>query len=130
MARYFETTEDGSPLWELDPLPYNLRRHFFFERMAAKGLRTSFSEVQRYIIESCLTRYDEKEAEILIRDWNVPQTPKQRPKEWIHKWQPGDHYHVLDMKFDTEREARDYLDKNGYDCLGVDVRYVYTRQGD
>jgi len=97
------------------------------ERMRTAGLRTALSGVQGYIIEAHLSQHEEDEAEKLLRDW---QRPAEQPKAWISKWQPGTHYYALDAKFETEAEAREHLRLNNYECLGVDVRYVYTKRGD
>lgn len=110
-----------------NPVSFALRHNLFWARMREKGLNHTTTEVQGYIIDSCLARYDEAQAEQLLRDWCGA---RKRPAEYIHRFQPGSHYHVLDEKFDTENEAREHLRKLGYDCLGVNVKYVYTRQGD
>lgn len=110
-----------------NPLTFQLREHLFWSRMKDKGLDIATTEVQGYIIKSCLARYDEAQAEQLLRDWCGA---RKQPAAYIHKFQPGSHYHALDEKFDTESEARQHLEKNGYKCLGVNVKYVYMRQGD
>ncbi len=110
-----------------EPLTFQLREHLFFERMREKGLGIATTEVQSMIIHSCLARYDEAGAEQLLRDWCGART---QPAEYVHKFQPGSHYYALDEKFGSEFAAREHLKKNGYKCLGVNVRYVYTKQGD
>lgn len=110
-----------------EPLTHRLRVHLFWERMMDKGLKIATTEVQGYIIQSCLARYDEAGAEELLRDWCGMRV---KPAEYVHKYRPGSHYYALDEKFDTEFQAREHLRKNGYKCLGVNVKYVYQRQGD
>lgn len=110
-----------------EPLTHRMREHLFWERMIGKGLKIATTEVQGYIIKSCLARYDEAGAEELLRDWCGMRV---RPAEYVHRFQPGSHYYALDEKFATELAAREHLRKNGYECLGVNVKYVYQRQGD
>lgn len=108
-----------------------LRRHLFFHRMKERGLDIVTTEVQGYIIDSCLARFDEETAEELLNDWNKEKFVKKiKPGQYVHKFQPGSHYYALDEKFDTELAAREHLKRNGYECLGLNVKYVYTRQGD
>jgi hypothetical protein len=117
----------GCILIEDEPLSFQLREHLFWERMSNKGLKISTTQVQSYIIRSCLARYDEAGAEELLRDWCRMRV---KPAEYVHKFQPGSHYYALDEKFATEFAAREHLRKNGYECLGVNTKYVYARQGD
>lgn len=110
-----------------EPLSFQLREHLFWERMRDKGLKIATTEVQGYIIQSCLARYDEAQAESLLHDWCGMRV---KPAEYVHKFQPGSHYYALDEKFATEFAAREHLRKSGCECLGVNVKYVYARQGD
>lgn len=108
-----------------------LRKHLFWHRMRDKGLNIATTEVQGYIIDSCLARFDEATAERLIRDWTEEKFKvKAKPTAYVSKFQPGSHYYALDQKFDSEFAAREHLQRNGYECLGLNVKYVYTRQGD
>lgn len=106
-----------------------MRKYMFEERMREQGLSFPLTEVQGYIIDSCLARFDERTAEVLLNDWKAAKATR-RPSEYVHKFQPGTHYYALDEKFDTEMAAREHLKRKGYDCLGLNVKYVYTRQGD
>jgi hypothetical protein len=95
--------------------------------MREKGLGISTTPVQGMIIQSCLARYDETTAEQLLRDWCGARV---KPAEYVHKFQPGSHYYALDEKFDSEYAARQHLLRKGYECLGLNIKHVYTRQGD
>ena len=46
-----------------------LRRRDFWERMNGEGLYRPHTDVRSFIIDSCLAREDEGEAETLLRDW-------------------------------------------------------------
>jgi hypothetical protein len=74
---------------------------------------TPLTEVQRYIILSCLARGDETEAMELLIDW-MPNRYR-----CIYKWIPGNHYYALNEKFNTLQEAKDHLRNFGYQfkCL-------------
>jgi len=109
----------------LEPLPFEIRKRIFIMQMQEKGLRVSLTNVQEYIIDSCLMRLDRTKAEKLLRDWQ-----QAKPVDWIYKWSPGTHYYALDDKFSTESEARNHLSSKGYECLGVKVSYIYSRQSD
>lgn len=127
MSQLSDLYEYCNVLVQFSSLSFQLRESLFWERMRDKGLRIATTEIQGYIIQSCLARYDEAEAEELLRDWCGMRV---KPAECIHKFQPGSHYYALDEKFVTEFAAREHLRKNGYECLGVNMKYVYARQGD
>jgi len=48
----------------------------------------------------------------------------------VYKYVPGDHFHVLDTKFDTLEEAKRHLVQNGYVYGGLELKHVYAVLGD
>ncbi len=48
----------------------------------------------------------------------------------IGKFVPGDHYHVLDKKFNDFDSAREYLESRGFEYAGMDMKHVYNKIGD
>lgn len=79
-----------------------------------------------WIMVSCLRRCDKKGALQFAIDWSDPYS---LPTADITKFQPGDHYHVLDCKFDTWSEAEAYLKKCGYRRGQLHTIYM-PREGD
>lgn len=79
-----------------------------------------------YVLASCFGRNDWKGAFQFAIDWSDPYS---LPTADISRFQPGEHYHVLDTKFDTWIEALNYLEKNGYRRGQSHTVYV-PREGD
>jgi hypothetical protein len=48
----------------------------------------------------------------------------------VHKFNPGQHFHVLDTKFDTLDEAIRHLEANGYQYGGLQEKYWPATDGD
>lgn len=87
------------------------------------------SEVQGYIIDSCLNRGDRDKARQMIRDWNAQRLKLSRPKLHVSKWVPGDHYYALSKKFNTLEAAIQHLEENGYQFDGLRQRFQYRENG-
>lgn len=85
------------------------------------------TEVQSFIIDSCLARRDLDTARQHIIDWNRQRDSKESD---ISKWTPGDHFYALDKKFSTLGEAIDYLRIKGFRFSGnIRERYAYRESG-
>lgn len=84
-------------------------------------------EVRYWMIRSALGRQDARTVRIYVNDW---KHARHRPSAPVSKWIPGDHYYVLNEKFDTLDEARDHLCNRGYRYEGLIEKHVYTRDGD
>jgi hypothetical protein len=105
-------------------LPFNIYEYCWF----AENVRgTSLSEVQYWMTISALRRGDEKRAIQNLRDWKIL---RDRPKTDISKFVPGEHYHVLDKKFDSFGEACQYLEKCGYGFGRLKEVHIYAKEGD
>lgn len=78
------------------------------------------------ILRSAMGRHDWKGVLQFALDWSDPYS---LPTASITKFQPGDHYHVLDRKFDTWSEANAYLEKQGY-RRGISHTVYVPREGD
>lgn len=74
------------------------------------------TEVQSYILDSCLQRDDLATAKQFLTDWTTPAPEK--PGAYVSKWVPGSHYYALDTKFATLEQAREHLERNGHTYLG------------
>ena len=79
-----------------------------------------------YVLKSAMARQDWKGCLQFALDWSDPSS---LPTADISRFQPGDHYHVLDTKFNTWIEALEYLEKNGYRRGSTHTVYV-PREGD
>lgn len=84
------------------------------------------SEVQSYIIDSCLNRGDEAAAKVFINDWNQSRS---RPIRDVSKWIPGEHFYALDKKFSSLDEAIGYLGENGFSFGTLRERFQYRESG-
>lgn len=84
------------------------------------------SEVQGYIIDSCLARGDFDKAHQLIKDWNSRST---RPVNYVSKWIPGNHFYALNAKFDAIEDAISHLEAAGYRYGGLRERFQYRENG-
>lgn len=84
------------------------------------------TEVQGYIIDSCLARGDIEGAKRFIQDWN---TTELRPKRDVSKWTPGIHYYALDKKFVSLELAIDHLKARGFEFGELRERFQYRENG-
>lgn len=68
-------------------------------------------------------------ALFLNQDWEGVRTQlryrSKKKRVMVHKFVPGDHYHVLDTKFDTLAEAQQYLTDEGWIYNGLKEVHVY-----
>lgn len=85
----------------------------------------SLNEIQSYSIDSCLMRGDLRTARIYLNDF----CGKKGTME-VWKWIPGDHYYALRVKFNTLKEAINYLHLQGYSYSGLNEVSIedYARQ--
>ena len=102
-------------------LPWRLYLYIWWSRHD----NTRLSEVQRCMVESALARGDEERALKHLQDM-----PSSKPRCRVSKFIPGEHYHVLDRKFDTYTAALGYAEQRGYVVDGLYEQHVYTRDGD
>lgn len=88
------------------------------------------TEVQGYIIDSCLAREDFEQARKNIQYWNEERARPTRSKLSVSKWTPGDHFYVLGEKFSSLERAIKHLESNGYEFDGnVRERFQYRENG-
>ena len=104
-------------------LPWKIYLHIWW--MNHEDIHPHITEVQRYMVESALARGDEERALKHLQDM-----PRSKPRCRVSKFIPGEHYHVLDRKFDTYTAALGYAEQQGYVVEGLYERHVYTRDGD
>lgn len=62
------------------------------------------------MVESALARRDKVAAIQYLIDWDLVRAKHTR----ISKFEPGDHYYVLDTKFDTMEEAVEHARQHGF----------------
>lgn len=106
-------------------MPWEIYLHLWWED---HGGTSDLSMCKVYVVESALRRDDTRTAEMHLRDW---RDKSRWPTTTVSKFVPGDHYHVLDAKFDRLWEALAYADKRGYRVvLPVKETHVYARDGD
>lgn len=96
----------------------------FAEHAAAKllSLNNCYGEVRRHLLVSCLRRHDKTRAKQFLVDWTKEDL---KPKINVSKFIPGEHYHVLNTKFDTLDDAINYLNAKGYQYAGLTETHVY-----
>lgn len=88
------------------------------------------TEVQGYIIDSCIARGDLEQARKNIGYWNDERARVPRPKRGISKWIPGDHFYALGEKFRTLELAIEHLESEGFAFDGiVRERFQYRENG-
>ena len=103
---------------------------YSFAQYAASRLTSlhhCYSEVRFWMLMSCFARKDKSTPRMYLIDW---MSQDMMPKACVSRFVPGNHFHALDCKFNTECEARDYLRSRGYDCTGLIEKHVYNREGD
>jgi len=93
-------------------LPLRIRLYIFWEQHG--GSHLFVPEVVRLLVEAALTRQDEQAAEMHFRDW---QEKVHVPTTRISKFEPGAHFHVLGLKFNSQDEAQRYAKSRGYRVL-------------
>jgi hypothetical protein len=96
--------------------PLEIHERIFHE-LYVKG---SLTEVEYYLIRSCLARDDEKAAISFLLDWGKYRvaTDEERTCE-ICSFVPGTHFYVLGEKFNSEREAREYAKSKDFTVTRV-----------
>ncbi len=76
-----------------------------------------YTPMRSQLLISCLTRQDKRAARIFLQDW---RNEDRMPKIKITKFIPGEHFHVLNTKFDSLGEAQYYAYKK--DIISVDLK--------
>lgn len=94
----------------------------FAQYAASHLLSGHWAEVRYWMLVSCFARQDAKTVRIYLTDWKVQD---RRPKAKVSKFVPGQHYHVLNVKFDTLDEAMEHLRRKGYEYGGLSETHVY-----
>lgn len=84
-------------------------------------------EVAYHMIRSAIAREDKDAVRVYVNDWTNWDG---RKTALVSKFMPGEHYHVLDTKFNTLDEARRHLSREGYDYAGLKEVYVPKTEGD
>ena len=82
-------------------------------------------EAQYHILRAAMAREDFEACRMHVNDWSAL---KGRPSKTVSKFLPGDHYHVLDTKFDTLDEAINHLEARGYRYGGLQEKHVYREE--
>lgn len=103
----------------------NVERWLQKSRILEASVRP-LTEIQGYMIDSCLNRGDIEGAKRFIQDWNAT---KVKPKRDVSKWTPGDHYYALDQKFVTLEAAIEHLKAKGYEFGELRERFQYRENG-
>lgn len=125
--------DDGSPGSKEWWMPLARLGEPFISRVASEltgGLPydpTSNREVRYWLVYSALARGDTDAARGFVQDWSKYRA---RPSEFVSKFNPGDHYHAMDRKFDTLNEAIEYLRRIGRAYAGLKEVHVYAKEGD
>lgn len=119
MANIFD---DG--LVALGMLGSNFAEHATGKLLAANSC---YKEAHYYMLLSAFARKDAKAVRRFLRDWSGRS---KQPRIAVSKFIPGDHYHVLDEKFDTLEAATAHLQKHGYVYGGLHEKHVYVKDGD
>jgi hypothetical protein len=78
------------------------------------------------MLVSAFKRGDERTVLMYLDDW--PKMDR-RPRVTVSKFTPGNHYHVLSVKFDTLEEAQQHLLSKGYQFGGLVEKHVYATEG-
>lgn len=81
---------------------------------------------QYWMLRSAMAREDTDTCRMYVNDWSRPPG---RPSVTVSKFIPGQHYHCLDVKFDTLDEAIRHLRQMGYEYGGVYEHRIF-RDGD
>ncbi len=78
-----------------------------------------------WILISNFNRGDTKNIRQYLDDWRKQD---HQPKKEIFKFTPGEHYHVMNTKFDSLDNAIDYLRQHGYAYAGLVEKHVYRTE--
>ena len=89
------------------------------------SMRGCWSSVRYWMLISAFSRGDQRGVLRFLDDW-VKQD--RLPKAQVSKFVPGEHYHVLGVKFDTLDEAQRHLRSRGYQYGGLTEKYVYREE--
>jgi hypothetical protein len=116
--------DDSESLLALGMMGGNFRSHAVGGLLSIHGCWT---EIQSWMLHSALARQDKRTARIYLQDW---KSQDRRPTARVSKFIPGEHYHVLDTKFDSFGEAQRYLFARGYTYGGLQESHVYANAGD
>jgi len=82
------------------------------------------TDVQQWMCESALARGDRRQAWAYLREWRAISSRTVR----ISKFDPGDHFYVLDVKFNSYEEAHAHAEDQGYEVI-PGVRSVGVPRG-
>lgn len=96
-----------------------------FAEYAASRLLSEYgiySNVYFWMLVSAFNRGDKEAVRRFLTDW---KEMARKPSAVVSKFVPGDHYHVLDTKFDTLEEAMEYLHRRGHNYGGLKETHVY-----
>lgn len=125
MSSLLEILDDESEsLLALGMMAGNFRSYAVGSLLSHHGCWT---EIRSWMLHSALARQDKRTARIYLQDWKAQD---RRPKVKVSKFIPGEHYHVLDTKFDSLSEAQQYLFGRGYTYGGLNEVHVYAKDGD
>lgn len=100
-------------------LSWNLYSHLWW---SSRKLReyTYCTEMQKLLVESALRRGDVERADQMLVDWNVIESRHYT----ITKWSPGDHYYILDVKFDSQAEAEIHGRRHGFNKFTLKITKI------
>lgn len=90
----------------------------------AKTERYHLSEIQRAILWAAYSGNRMEDFNNFLVDWKLARVRN------VHKHVPGDHYHVDDVKFDTFKEAKEHIEREGNVFGELQLKHVYKRGGD
>src|SRR4051812_30340058 len=77
------------------------------------------SEVEYWQVYSAFARQDWECVKKYLTWWGKRQSVH------VSRFTPGEHYHVLGVKFDTLAEAQQHLEREGYNYAGLREVHVY-----
>jgi hypothetical protein len=83
-------------------------------------------EICYHLLISTMTRQDWDACRKFLLDWCQPHS---KPAILVTRFQPGNHWHVLDTKYSTLDAARHHLEQKGYRFAGTQVVYA-PKEGD
>lgn len=75
------------------------------------------TELQQLTVESALARGDTAQARAYLEDWEHIAKRYTR----VSKYEPGDHYYVLDTKFESLEEAIEHARELGWHTLPLTI---------
>jgi len=116
--------EESESLISLSRLGYDFRQYAVSNLLT---IHSCYSECRYWMLMSALARQDARAARIYLQDWKYQD---KLPKAKISKFIPGEHYYVLNNKFNSLEEAKNYLHEQGYIYAGFEEVYTYTKIGD